>query len=716
MSDEDALYYLERFGVTDHSVAVLNLASQELSIGDILDIAKGLAINYTLTSLDLSGTRLSVEGAAAIGTSLKHNQHLRHLALNNNTSLGFEGLSNIVDGVLSHPRIEVIELTRCNIRDEAAQSLATLLANTITVHTLDLSFNKITRSGAALIGGAMATNQSIRILRMGHNKIMQDGVTALCNGLSSNRSITSLDVSYNEISPDGGLAISAMLRKCPQIVDITCSNNLLATSCPEIVKALSGRDCARKIDLGNNRMNVHACEVFAASLKEQIGMRIACLTLEKNPIGDDGLSALVTSLRGKHIKFLDLTDCGITGKSRDCLQDMLLHCAELVTLHLDNNKLGDACIQHLCGAIAISRIEVLNLEDTGMGDVGAEALGAALAKSQCCRELDISGNNLKDQGAVAFLRGLGSLTTLESLDMSSLPILKNNDIVQGLCMVFENNLGLSEIDLNRCGVSTDWPQGIMTRAIAQKLAQSSSIIHSVSVSQKRPPKASMSTLSSTSAMVPKESSPQSHKPVKSILQTIHRPLWSTASPVSLGGEIPENDDDDEEIEHSTAPPLIPAPDSLFDSLYPSYGRDRLSNNVSLADISNPVGLTTYMAKGHLARTPYSPAQGYAECVVRNPPKARNVKARYDLTSLENNVSGLPITEEQLRRKFQELDVDGNGWLDRDEFKNLYLAFQNFGVYYDEDAVTRIVDKYSMFSDDKITFDEFCVIMLSLAAR
>eukprot|EP01007_Sphenomonas_quadrangularis_P001235 NODE_2150_length_666_cov_162.529984_g1813_i0.p1 GENE.NODE_2150_length_666_cov_162.529984_g1813_i0~~NODE_2150_length_666_cov_162.529984_g1813_i0.p1 ORF type:complete len:103 (-),score=17.87 NODE_2150_length_666_cov_162.529984_g1813_i0:276-584(-) len=97
-------------------------------------------------------------------------------------------------------------------------------------------------------------------------------------------------------------------------------------------------------------------------------------------------------------------------------------------------------------------------------------------------------------------------------------------------------------------------------------------------------------------------------------------------------------------------------------------------------------------------------------------RKHNTNRHLSTDELENNINGLPVTETRLRELFDQYDTNGNGFIDENEMKNIYKSFENFGVETSEDEVHSIVSKYSVRKDGKVTFDQFCVIMLSLAQR
>eukprot|EP00658_Telonema_sp_P-2_P032775 TRINITY_DN24186_c0_g1_i2.p1 TRINITY_DN24186_c0_g1~~TRINITY_DN24186_c0_g1_i2.p1 ORF type:complete len:192 (-),score=16.34 TRINITY_DN24186_c0_g1_i2:181-756(-) len=83
-----------------------------------------------------------------------------------------------------------------------------------------------------------------------------------------------------------------------------------------------------------------------------------------------------------------------------------------------------------------------------------------------------------------------------------------------------------------------------------------------------------------------------------------------------------------------------------------------------------------------------------------------------ISSYESNLSGLLVSDDQLRREFNRLDVNGDGYLDRSEFRNVFSTFEHFGLaHVSRDEVDRVLSRYS--ADGKVTFDEFCIAMLRL---
>eukprot|EP00906_Rhabdomonas_costata_P004053 RCo006075 len=84
--------------------------------------------------------------------------------------------------------------------------------------------------------------------------------------------------------------------------------------------------------------------------------------------------------------------------------------------------------------------------------------------------------------------------------------------------------------------------------------------------------------------------------------------------------------------------------------------------------------------------------------------------------IENNINGLPVTENKLREAFRSVDSAGVGFISFDDMKAYYHAQENFGVEYTDEEIDTKIRKYHLSGTGKINFDEFCCILLSIAQR
>ncbi|RNE98201.1 hypothetical protein TraAM80_08913 [Trypanosoma rangeli] len=87
-----------------------------------------------------------------------------------------------------------------------------------------------------------------------------------------------------------------------------------------------------------------------------------------------------------------------------------------------------------------------------------------------------------------------------------------------------------------------------------------------------------------------------------------------------------------------------------------------------------------------------------------------------IEELENNIGGLPITDQKLQELFDSLDTEHNGYLPIEEVKAFYRCLEHYGLDPTDAEVEAEVRKYSKSDDNYMTFDEFCCLMLNFAQR
>lgn len=79
----------------------------------------------------------------------------------------------------------------------------------------------------------------------------------------------------------------------------------------------------------------------------------------------------------------------------------------------------------------------------------------------------------------------------------------------------------------------------------------------------------------------------------------------------------------------------------------------------------------------------------------------------------NDVSGVAVSDQQLRAEFAKYDKHGTGKLDKEEFKRAYMQMENFGLEPLPREVDVLFDRYAGKSSF-ISFDAFSVLMLHRA--
>ncbi|XP_067115488.1 NACHT, LRR and PYD domains-containing protein 14-like [Osmerus mordax] len=330
----------------------------------------------------------------------------------------------------------------CNLTDNCCEPLATILgSDTSYLRELDLGFNNITEQGLwTLNKGIKDRNCRLEKLCLSGSKIPPDGWGVLSLILRSNRCLKEVDISGNDvgreglsrlsdekISPDSELCSlnlsyckvdAGACRKLAAVLDSFCSklkeldlsiNNIEDHGLATVLRSLNGIELV-KLELCHCKLTEKACSMlgdfrnFISSLK--------VLNLSSNPLKDVGISNLCKALVDPkcQIETLNLASCEMTEKGCEALTNAVRSNPEhLKHLDLSRNKFGDAGVSKLAPILKSphNQLEILRLNDCHLTEKSCAWLVEGLVKDPCTlRELDLSNNDLQDQGVKLLCDGL----------------------------------------------------------------------------------------------------------------------------------------------------------------------------------------------------------------------------------------------------------------------------------------------------------------------
>ncbi|AIO02506.1 hypothetical protein LPMP_353700 [Leishmania panamensis] len=82
--------------------------------------------------------------------------------------------------------------------------------------------------------------------------------------------------------------------------------------------------------------------------------------------------------------------------------------------------------------------------------------------------------------------------------------------------------------------------------------------------------------------------------------------------------------------------------------------------------------------------------------------------------VENNIGGLPVTDNRIQELFDSLDVNHSGAVPVEVVKNFYVGLEHYGLNLSEKEIDETVRKHAATHDDTLTYEEFACFVLSLA--
>ena len=690
--------YLEKYGLTDDSITSLNLFldGTEIKAEGMLEVARGLTDNWSLTNLELRRNDIGIQGAVPLAQALCVNKYLLSLGVGRNKLCSSGGL-HIAGALKTNQTLQIIDLEWNDLRDEFGIAMADAMVNNNSLTEISLERNKIQKDGIAAIGAALSKNKKLKSLNLGWNRAKVVGAISLADGLRNNNQLISLNVAMNYIGQEGAFSIATAMSENTSLQSLNLQNNRLGDAIIMFGEAFKVNHTLRELNIESCSISTEACVLFGNALrcvyenvmsmflskkkkKNSANSSLMSLNIARNPIGDEGAAAIAESLKTRTaIRFLDFSETGITHLAMKPITNLLESCPNLQTLLLEDNVIGVEGGRQLADKLQQRpALTSLNISRTKLGATGTRFIADALKKTKILyyRNFQIAGNEAGCDPSTVLCKALSRCTSLESFDLS------NNDIgeiaLESLCQVLVVNENLPYIYLKGNSIAVELTSNALYRTDAVGILTS---ILGIPWSQ-----------TNNEVDDSKEKSPSTQ---------IHVPSSNFASSnISTGT-----------VEHGPEDLFIPSSKSALrpirggqiyaDSLCASGTGTETGTTLKLIANSDP---STKLKIGHPAVNQTRVVGGY--------PALTN----YQNSFLENNISDLLLTDDQLRKEFNRLDRNGNGYLEEEEFKPIFKSFNNYGVVPTDSEFKNIVRKHNNRDGNKIYFDEYCIIMLGLARR
>ena len=710
--------YLQQYGLAHDNVTSLNLFLDGVHLGPegALQVARGLTENWSLTHLELRRTEVTSQGAVPVAQALVANSTLSYLGLGRNKLCNAGGL-HVAEALKHNQTLRSIDLEWNDLRDECGSAIAAMLEVNNSLTELSLERNKIQRDGMAAIGAALGRNAKLKSLNLGWNRAKVVGAIAIADGLRKNGCLLSLNVAMNQIGQEGAFAIANALSENYTLLSLNLQHNRIGDSVVMLGEALKDNHTLRELNMENCLLTPELGVLFGKALSEN--KSLMSLNISRNDIQDAGVVAVAHAFKSKHsIRFLDLSETGTTQNAMPAVADLLDSCVNLQTLLLEENKIGSEGGRILATRLrTLCPLTSLNLSRTRLEAKGVKAIAEAVKASpvKYMRNMQLADNEGGSEAILLLCKALIHGSSLVSLDLS------NNDVTdavrEALSQVLVANPNLSYIFLKGNPVAVDLGNTALYRDEAQPY------LSGVLGMQWSPPKSG----DEESTLPPVADPSQRDDP--------YVPSANFASSNLASGSATKNAKVAADIQQAVGDSSV-APTRGDGVFLPGNGCVIDPNDVNhihslealerfAAETDKVVAKSAAAAAAAAEQRPAASTGVRAAKATHTPVNivsqlktARLVKRPHTFQShrLEGNISELLLTDDQLRKEFNKLDRDGNGYLNSDEFKSVYASFNNFGVVPSDRELQGILTRHNTRGDNKITYNEYCVIMLGLARR
>eukprot|EP00744_Colponema_vietnamica_P008209 GILI01011734.1.p1 GENE.GILI01011734.1~~GILI01011734.1.p1 ORF type:complete len:521 (+),score=109.54 GILI01011734.1:100-1563(+) len=475
--------------------------------------------------------------------------------------------------------------------------------------------------------------------------------------LTVNDTLTTLDLSYNGLASEGIMAlctaIQGMKRPCTlQTLNLCC--NKVGPSAAQLGLALPKLPFLRELNLANAYLE--PTPQLLELCKSLAGTRSLCnVSFANNPgLKDNGVTTICESLVNlRTLRYLDLTDTGMTAASLSALHKLTASTsASLAHLHLSENKIGLATDGSVAaGAGALLREAIVSCKSLGFVGLAKCSLTPQQGLDLCKGPLSITGITIRDNK-------LGDAAIRKLVEA---------------CMF--GKLSYMDVSGNDVGAPI---ASLLPDLFEQNPALPYIVINDTTIIDRL---------------------------------KLRLPFAEVAgqSPPTAAHKAPPNC-----VCHWDLQQSFP-PSAGFSSHSLAHGTPMKRHHDG-----SPVLLSGLL---QWAGKPIKHCQIWEGNKTGAVPNLRNrggLSMDHSIhpaaiDTYENNICGLMVSDDQMRREFNRLDVNGDGYLVKDDFKMIYRNLEHFGLGHlsssDLDIALR---PYT--ADGKITFDEFCIVMLRLAKR
>ena len=418
MEEDDVVFLFKALAVNS---SLTNLDLTKSSIGDsgAASLSQALAVNSSLTNLDLSWNSIRDSGAASLSQGLAVNSSLTNLDLSK-SSIGDSGAASLSQALAVNSSLTNLDLSKSSIGDSGAASLSQALAVNSSITNLNLRYNDIGYSGAASLSQALAVNSSLTNLDLSGNSIGNSGAASLSHTLAVNSSLTNLDLSQNSIGDSGAASLSQALAVNSSLTSLNLGSDAFLWYRLQLRHwASDSNSSVTNLDLSGNSIG----DSGAASLSQALAVNSSLTNLDlsgNTTIGDSGAASLSQALAvNSSLTYLNLGANRVGDSGAASLSQALAVNSSLTYLNLGGNRIGDSEAASLSQALAVnSSLTNLDLRGNCIGDSGAASLSQALAVNSSLTNLYLSGNSIGDSGAASLSQALAVNSSLTNLDLS----------------------------------------------------------------------------------------------------------------------------------------------------------------------------------------------------------------------------------------------------------------------------------------------------------
>lgn len=298
---------------------------------------------------------------------------------------------DLSDFIAGRPEAEALEV----------MTIFSLALEGSVLKSLNLSNNALGEKGVRAFGALLKSQNSLEELYLMNNGISEEAARAICELISWTHKLRVLHFHNNMTGDEGAVAIAEVVKRSPMLEDFRCSSTRVGSDGGvALAEALTTCPKLMNLDLRDNMFGVDAGIALSKALSEHeclAEVYLSYLNLE-----DEGTIALANALKesAPSLKVLELAGNDITAKAALALAECISEKQFLTKLNLSENELKDEGCVLIGKALqdGHEQLKGIDLSANFIRRAGAMLLAQAVVHKPEFEMLNINGNYISDEG------------------------------------------------------------------------------------------------------------------------------------------------------------------------------------------------------------------------------------------------------------------------------------------------------------------------------
>lgn len=266
---------------------------------------------------------------------------------------------------------------------------------------LNLSNNALGEKGVRAFGSLLKSQNNLEELYLMNDGISEEAARAVCELIPSTEKLKVLQFHNNMTGDEGAFAISELVKCSPALEDFRCSSTRIGSEGGvALAGALSTCTRLKKVDFRDNMFGVEAGVALSKALSLFVDLTevyLSYLNLE-----DKGAEALANALKGSapSLEVLEMAGNDITAQAASTLAACIATKQFLMKLNLSENELNDEGVMLIAKALeeGHDQLNEVDLSSNSIRRAGARHVAQAVVHIAGLKSLNINGNFISDEG------------------------------------------------------------------------------------------------------------------------------------------------------------------------------------------------------------------------------------------------------------------------------------------------------------------------------